>query len=49
MTTKEEQHAGGMLKVDVLGRVTIKREEREKILDALESSGMTGQAFAIQH
>lgn len=38
-----------MLKVDVLGRVTIKREEREKILDAFEASGMTGQAFAIQH
>ena len=38
-----------LLKTDVLGRVTLGREQREAVLDAFEASGMTGQAFALQH
>jgi hypothetical protein len=38
-----------LLKADVLGRVTLGREQREAALDAFEASGMTGQAFALQH
>ncbi len=38
-----------MLKTDVLGRVRIRPEEREKILDTFEAGGMSGQAFAIHH
>lgn len=41
--------AGGILKTDVLGRITIGREQREAILNAFESSGMSGQAFAQHH
>ncbi|WP_309401042.1 IS66 family insertion sequence element accessory protein TnpA [Cerasicoccus maritimus] len=35
-----------LLKVDVLGRVTMPPEKREVILDEFERSGMSGQAFA---
>lgn len=38
-----------MLKTDILGRVRIARSQREAMLDAFEASGMTGQAFALQH
>lgn len=38
-----------ILKTDVLGRVTLGREQREVVLDAFVVSGMTGQAFALQH
>lgn len=41
--------AGDILKTDVLGRVTIRRAQREVILDAFEVSGMTGSAFALAH
>lgn len=41
--------AGGILKTDVLGRITIGREQREAILNAFELSGMSGQAFAQHH
>jgi hypothetical protein len=51
-TTKESSTAedvavvaGGLLKTDVLGRVTVRRDQRETILDAFEASGMTGSAF----
>lgn len=40
---------GKILKQDVLGRVTIPKEQREKLLDAFESSGMSGKGFAEQH
>jgi len=40
---------GQILKTDVLGRVTVGREQREAILNAFEVSGMTGQAFALHH
>jgi hypothetical protein len=40
---------GGDLKTDVLGRITVGSAQREAILDAFESSGMTGQAFALHH
>ena len=42
----ESEH---LLKTDVLGRTRMSRAQRETILDAFESSGMTGQAFALQH
>ena len=42
----ESEH---LLKTDVLGRTRMSRAQREAILDAFESSGMTGQAFALQH
>jgi hypothetical protein len=42
----ESEH---LLKTDVLGRTRMSRAQREVILDAFESSGMTGQAFALQH
>jgi hypothetical protein len=41
--------SGVLLKADVLGRVTLGREQREAMLDAFEASGMSGQAFALQH
>lgn len=34
------------LKTDVLGRVTISPQQRERILDAFDASGMSGQKFA---
>ncbi len=40
---------GNLLKTDVLGRITVGREQRENILNAFEASGMTGQAFALLH
>jgi hypothetical protein len=50
MTTKEEITAPSeLLKIDVLGRVKVKAEHREAMLDAFEASGMSGQAFAIHH
>jgi hypothetical protein len=41
--------AGDILKTDVLGRITVGRDQREAILDAFEASGMSGQAFAQHH
>jgi len=38
-----------ILKQDVLGRVTIPKEQREKLLDSFEASGMSGKAFAEHH
>jgi hypothetical protein len=50
MTTTEETTAlGELLKMDVLGRVKVKVEHREVMLDAFEASGMSGQAFARHH
>ena len=45
MMTKNEK----ILKQDVLGRVTIPKEQREKLLDAFEASGMSGKGFAEEH
>ena len=41
--------AGDILKTDVLGRMKVKAEHREAMLDAFEYSGMSGQAFALHH
>jgi hypothetical protein len=48
-TTEEAKVASELLKMDVLGRVKVKAEHREAMLDAFEASGMSGQAFAIHH
>ena len=40
---------GKILRQDVLGRVTIPKEQREELLDAFEASGMSGKGFAEQH
>jgi hypothetical protein len=45
MTTTEED-VQDVLKSDVLGRVKVKPEIREQILDEFERSGMSGRAFA---
>lgn len=49
MTEPESKGTDEILKADVLGRVRVRPEHREKMLDAFESSGMSGQAFAIDH
>ncbi len=51
MTTNENDPApaGEILKVDVLGRVTVPKEKREELLDAFEASGMSGAQFAQHH
>ena len=38
-----------VLKTDVLGRVKVSREHREALLDAFETSGLSGVAFARHH
>lgn len=38
-----------LLRTDALGRTRMSREQREIILDTFEASGMSGQAFALQH
>jgi DNA-binding transcriptional regulator YiaG len=43
-TTTDEKNL--LLKTDALGRVHMPRDRREAILDAFESSAMSGQAFA---
>lgn len=40
---------GEILKVDVLGRVTVPKEKREELLDSFEASGMSGAQFAQHH
>ena len=51
MTTNKNDSlgAGEILKVDVLGRVTVPREKREELLDTFEKSGMSGAQFAQHH
>lgn len=49
MTEPESTGTNEILKTDVLGRVRVRPEHREKMLDAFEASGMSGQAFAIHH
>jgi hypothetical protein len=49
MTGSEQSETGELLKTDVLGRVRVRPEHREKTLDAFEASGMSGQAFALRH
>ena len=45
MKTADDQ----MLKQDVLGRVRMPREQRERILDEFENSGLPGTQFAKRH
>lgn len=49
MTELESTVADELLKADALGRVRVRPEQRERMLDAFESSAMSGQAFAIHH
>ena len=49
MTTTDQSHEGEVLKTDVLGRVRVKPEHREQILDDFERSGMSGRAYAKLH
>lgn len=37
---------GEIIKTDCIGRIRVSCEHREKLLDAFESSGMSGQKFA---
>ena len=38
-----------LVKTDCLGRVTVAKEQREKMLDAFEASSMSGAEFARTH
>lgn len=49
MTEPESTESDEILKTDALGRLRVRPEHREKMLDAFEASGMSGQAFAIHH
>lgn len=49
MTEREPDEIEEFLRTDVLGRVRVRPEQREKLLDAFEASAMSGQAFAMQH
>ena len=49
MTEREPSECDELLKADVLGRVRVRPEHRERMLDAFESSWMSGQAFAIHY
>lgn len=49
MTDQGTDEFGEILKTDVLGRVKIRPDRREELLDAFEASAMSGQAFAIRH
>lgn len=55
-TTNHSDRAGSgaedsshLLKTDVRGRARMSRAQREAILDTFKASGMSGQAFALQH
>jgi hypothetical protein len=45
-TTKED---GKLIKVDAIGRVRTSASQREALLDAYESSGLSGPEFAARH
>jgi hypothetical protein len=49
MTEPEPSESDELLKADVLGRVRVRPEHRERMLDAFEASAMSAQAFAIHH
>jgi hypothetical protein len=49
MTEPESSERDELLKADVLGRVRVRPEHRERMLDAFEAGAMSGQAFAIRH
>ena len=49
MTEPEPSESDELLKADVLGRVRVRPEHRERMLDAFEASAMSGQAFAMHH
>ncbi len=40
---------GELIKADSLGRIRVKPSHREQLLDAFESSSMSGQMFAEHH
>lgn len=45
-TTKEDGH---LIKVDTIGRVRTAAPQREALLDAYETSGLSGPEFAARH
>ncbi|MFM2196960.1 MAG: hypothetical protein RLZZ505_392 [Verrucomicrobiota bacterium] len=49
MTEPESSKSDEFLNADVLGRVRVRPEHRERMLDAFEDGAMSGQAFAIRH
>lgn len=48
MNEKTNYHSQ-VIKTDILGRVKVASEDREKMLDVFESSGMSAVAFAKSH
>jgi hypothetical protein len=45
-TTALYRNEGELIKTDCIGRILVSSQNREKLLDAFESSGMSGQQFA---
>ena len=45
-TTELSKVDGDLIKTDCIGRIRVRPEHREKLLDAFESSNMSGQKFA---
>lgn len=41
--------SSGLIKSDCLGRIHVSKEHREKLLDAFDSSGMSGVKFAAHY
>lgn len=48
MTDQEPEVADEFLKTDVLGRVRVRPQQREKLLDAFEASAMSGSSQSIR-
>jgi hypothetical protein len=46
LVSAAEPSAGALIKTDVLGRLHRTREQRERILDEYEWSGLSGPKFA---
>jgi hypothetical protein len=45
-TTALCRNEGELIKTDCIGRILVSSENREKLLDTFESSGISGQQFA---
>ncbi len=45
-TTELSKVEGELIKTDCIGRIRVSHEHREKLLDAFETSNMSGQKFA---
>ena len=44
-----QENTQGLIKTDRIGRIHVKAEHREALLDKFERSGMSGQQFAKHH